>query len=204
MKRRDPILINLGSGPNGIDGWVNYDWGVLPLLGKFPLLRNLMIKIKLLPSNYAISWPKIRLHDLRKRLPMNDNSVDFIYCSHVMEHFEKYETEALLRECKRVLKKNGKVRIVLPDLKKMVVSYKGADNFCREFFGFDKDKKYGLMAYFIRGHQWMYDKKSLQSILKKNGFSKVVECKFRRGECPDIERLDYEGHKKISMYLEAQ
>ena len=88
MKRRDPILINLGSGPNGIDGWVNYDWGVLPLLGKFPLLRNLMIKIKLLPSNYAISWPKIRLHDLRKRLPMNDNSVDFIYCSHVMEHFE--------------------------------------------------------------------------------------------------------------------
>ena len=105
-----------------------------------------------------------------------------------------------LQEIKEKLAgKNGKFLVpvwteIIADLETPVSAY---NKVC-------KDKKYGLMAYFIRGHQWMYDKKSLQSILKKNGFSKVVECKFRRGECPDIERLDYEGHKKISMYLEAQ
>lgn len=197
------MKLNLGCGPSGIDGWVNYDWGVLPVLSKMPWLRKLLVKINLLNVGYEVDWPRIILHNLKNKLPVKNSSVDYIYCSHVLEHFEKYETENILNECKRVLKKSGVLRIVLPDLEKMVAGYTDADSFCREFWGFDKDKKYGLIGFFIRGHQWMYDEKSLAEILKQVGFLKIKQCQFRQGSCLDIDRLDLRGHQKISMYVEV-
>jgi len=197
------VKINLGCGPNGIDGWINYDWGLLPFINKFGLI-DVFIKLGMIGKNYKTKWPKFELVDIRKKWPLKNKSVDYIYCSHVLEHFEKYKTGEILKESRRVLKKGGILRIVLPDLKKMVDNYKEADDFCRDFFGFDKDKKYGLAGSFIRGHSWMYDKKSLTDILKMAGFAKIKECKFRQGECPDIEKLDYEGHRQISMYFEIQ
>jgi len=68
-----------------------------------------------------------------------DASVDFIYCSRVLEHLEEWEAVELLRECRRVLRPGGVLRLVVPDLLKMVKNYYGADEFCREFYGFDKD-----------------------------------------------------------------
>jgi predicted SAM-dependent methyltransferase len=198
------IKLNLGSGPSGIEGWINYDWGMLPILGKYPMIRSLMIKIGLLSKDYDLRWPKIKLVDIKKRLPLNDNSVDFIYCSHVLEHFEKWEAEKILKECKRVLKKGGVLRIVLPDLGKLVRYYESADKFCREIYGFDKDKIWGIRKYFIRGHQWMYDVDSFKELLGNASFKKILDKSWRKGKCPDLERLDLELHKDLSLYLEIE
>lgn len=197
------LKLNLGSGPNGIDGWLNYDWGLLPWVNKFGFI-DIFIGLGLITADYKIKWPKFDLVDIRKGLPLSNKSVDVIYCSHVLEHFEKLETLGVLKDCRRVLKKNGIMRIVLPDLRLMMDKYKSADSFCRDFFGFDKDKKYGISGRFIRGHQWMYDTDSLKNILSEAGFKNITVCSFRKGLCPDIDRLDYEGHREISMYIEAQ
>lgn len=197
------LKLNLGSGPNGIDGWLNYDWGLLPLVNKFGLI-DIFIGLRLIPADYKVGWPKFDLVDIRKGLPLSNKSVDFIYCSHVLEHFEKFETLKVLTDCRRVLKKKGVLRVVLPDLKLMMKKYEGADKFCHDFFGFDKDKKLGMSGRFIRGHQWMYDTDSLKSVLLEAGFKEIVVCGFRTGQCPDLDKLDYEGHCGISMYIEAQ
>lgn len=197
-------MINLGCGPNGITGWENLDWGVLPFLSKFELLRKVFVKLRLFPNSYDLKWPSIKLHDIRKTLPYKSRSVDYVYCSHVLEHFEKWEAESILLEMKRVMKKGGLIRIVLPDLKLMVENYKNADDFCKEFFGFDKDKKWGMSGKFIRGHQWMYDKESLKELLLLLGFRKVIFREYGVGKCKDIKKLDYLPHKKISMYVEVQ
>jgi len=198
------IKLNLGSGPSGIEGWINYDWGLLPILGKYPMIRNLMINTGLLSKDYDVKWPKIKLVDIKKKLPLRDNSVDYIYCSHVLEHFEKWEAKKILKECRRVLKKRGVLRIVLPDLGKLVKNYDSADEFCREFYGFDKDKFWGMKKYFIRGHQWMYDGKSFKILLGNTGYKKILDKEWRKGECLDLERLDLELHKDLSLYLEIE
>ena len=48
-------------------------------------------------------------------LPFHNNSIDNIYCSHVIEHIETEFVEKFFYECNRVLKKNSILRIVCPD-----------------------------------------------------------------------------------------
>lgn len=198
--------INLGSGPVFCNGWTNYDWGLLPIIGKYRL-TSIFIKLGLLPKAYDWKWPKIELVNIIKDLPDEDGSVDFVYCSHVLEHFEKYEAVKILKECKRILKKNGKIRIVLPDLDKIIKKYTDPESFNREYYGFDKDLYKGwlgkLKKIFIRGHQWMYNSKSAKNLLIEAGFEKVNACSFRKGLVPNLEKLDLEQHRSISLYLEA-
>jgi predicted SAM-dependent methyltransferase len=49
------------------------------------------------------------------RLPLEDNSVGFIYSEHVLEHFRFDLGADLLAECRRVLKPGGVIRTVVPD-----------------------------------------------------------------------------------------
>lgn len=192
----------MGCGPSGIDGWLNYDWGALPILSKIPLIRKLVVMLGFIPSSYDVVWPKIKLVDISRKLPLDNNSVNYIYCSHVLEHFEKYQTESILSECYRVLKKGGVMRIVLPDLSKIIMQYTNANDFNRKFFGFDKDKK-SLSNIFVRGHQWMYDEPSIVTLLKKY-FEKIEVLDWRSGKCPDIKMLDLESHRDHSLYVEIK
>src|SRR3990167_10543436 len=87
------VKLNLGSGPTGINGWINYDSGVLPMLSKVPAIRHLICSFGLLPKNYDVVWPEIQLVDIRNKFPLEDSSVDYIFCSQVLEHFDKYEAD---------------------------------------------------------------------------------------------------------------
>lgn len=50
-----------------------------------------------------------------RTLPYEDNSVDEIYCSHLLEHFPRDATDKVLAEWARVLKPGGIMRISVPD-----------------------------------------------------------------------------------------
>lgn len=50
-----------------------------------------------------------------RKLPYEDNSVDEVYASHVLEHFSFRETADVLAEWARVLKPGGIMRISVPD-----------------------------------------------------------------------------------------
>lgn len=52
--------------------------------------------------------------DVREGIPFPDESVDFIWSSHVMEHFTEDESENVLREMYRVLKPGGICQHRLP------------------------------------------------------------------------------------------
>jgi len=220
MRQKNIIKLNLGSGPSGIENWLNFDWGILPLLSKLSMLRKIIISLKLLNKEYDIKWPKIKLVDIRKRFPFNNSTVDYIYCSHVLEHFYPWETVKILGECKRVLKNNGRMRIVVPDIKKMTKKYletrshlsKNSESrpgleLCRLWWGYNKDQKpinliQKIKRLFIRDHQWNYDFAELSNILKEVGFSKIKESDFLRGKFPDIDKLDLPHYQDHSLYIE--
>lgn len=62
-------------------------------------------------------------HNLNDGIPFADSSFDVIYHSHVLEHFSKKEAELFLRECYRVLRPQGVLRVVVPDLEQIVRIY---------------------------------------------------------------------------------
>ena len=49
------------------------------------------------------------------KLPYENNSIDEIYCGHMIEHLSIKEAEKVLKEFLRVLKPLGKLGIVIPD-----------------------------------------------------------------------------------------
>jgi SAM-dependent methyltransferase len=72
------------------------------------------------PNSIALDVRKtnaITLLGDAKKLPFKNESVDYIYSSHTIEHFSHREVEQVLREWTRVLKEEGGIEIRCPDLR---------------------------------------------------------------------------------------
>lgn len=67
--------------------------------------------------------PYVKEHNLLKGLPFVDNQFDVIYHSHLLEHLPKEKASDFLKECLRVLKPGGIMRVVVPDLENIVKEY---------------------------------------------------------------------------------
>jgi predicted SAM-dependent methyltransferase len=69
--------------------------------------------------------PAVLSHDLRKGIPFPDEAFDVVYHSHVLEHFSQPRARVFLRECLRVLKPGGTLRVAVPDLEQKAKTYLG-------------------------------------------------------------------------------
>lgn len=70
--------------------------------------------------------PNVRVHDLHEKTPYPDETFDVVYHSHVLEHFSRRPALTFLRECYRVLKRGGVIRVAVPDLEKITRLYLSA------------------------------------------------------------------------------
>jgi SAM-dependent methyltransferase len=66
---------------------------------------------------------RVQRHDLNTGLPFRDGIFDFVYLSHVLEHFSRSDALKLLRDCRRVLSPGGAIRVVVPDLEAIARQY---------------------------------------------------------------------------------
>ena len=90
-------LLNLGCGHHYHTEWINVD--------------------------FTKTGENVIAHNLLKGIPFDANCADAIYHSHLFEHFHKEDAVLFLKECYRVLKPDGIIRIVVPDLEKIVSEY---------------------------------------------------------------------------------
>ena len=90
-------MLNVGCGMQFHSDWVNVD-----------LIAN---------------HEGVIAHDLNDGLPFKTASFDVVYHSHVLEHVDPSSGHALVMECLRVLKPGGVLRIVVPDLERIVELY---------------------------------------------------------------------------------
>ena len=98
-------FINFGSGAFFHNRWKNYDY---PGNSSF---------YKAIQGNPGKDFNPIDLCDENLKVPEVDNSVDLIYCSHTLEHIDKKSSHRFLKECYRILKKGGVLRVALPNTK---------------------------------------------------------------------------------------
>jgi len=120
-------VLNLGCGARTCPRpeVINIDWSPYLWLKRNPVLRHvapLVLRGEQLQRFKAVST-NILVHDLRKPLPFPNDSVDAVYHSHVLEHFDRDVAEVFLLEIKRVLRPGGIHRIVVPDFEKLCRSY---------------------------------------------------------------------------------
>jgi predicted SAM-dependent methyltransferase len=67
--------------------------------------------------------PFVTEADLSKGIPYERETFDFVYHSHILEHFSKASGDLFIKECNRVLRKDGLIRIVVPDLERLAQAY---------------------------------------------------------------------------------
>jgi len=212
------MKLNIGCGSSISDGWINIDISLNIYFTKIPYLKRTLFRLDLISKEtYESKWSgKYIRRDVTRGLPFRSESVDFIYSSHLLEHMHKDDAEAFLRECYRVLKVGGVLRLVVPDLEALCRAYISkaasyvqdedtlpADAFLSELGILESKKRTYLERRLGRGnwHLWMYDEASLTSRLRKAGFSGIVSSSFRKGQVPDLDRI--ETRNKDSIYVES-
>jgi predicted SAM-dependent methyltransferase len=71
----------------------------------------------------ASSSPHVEAHNLLNGFPYPDARFDVVYHSQVLEHIPKDKAAGFLRECRRVLRPGGVLRVVVPDLENIAREY---------------------------------------------------------------------------------
>lgn len=73
--------------------------------------------------NFNMTGPNVIAWDLKKGIPFPKNSFNVVYHSHLLEHFTKTSAREFLMECRRVLRPEGIIRVVVPDLESIARTY---------------------------------------------------------------------------------
>jgi predicted SAM-dependent methyltransferase len=60
--------------------------------------------------------PGVIAYDLSQGIPQPENTFEVVYHSHLLEHMRRSDAGLFMRECCRVLKPGGVVRVAVPDL----------------------------------------------------------------------------------------
>jgi len=103
------IRLDIGAGHVKHEGWVRLD---------FKVERQKIINGDVIPDAHVSIDPHIEC-DLRT-LPLPDDYADEARAIHVIEHFQPWEAEDVLREWIRVLKPGAQLAIECPCLDKII------------------------------------------------------------------------------------
>lgn len=144
--------------------------------------------------------------DATKPFPFADGVFDYIYSEHMIEHISWHDGLCMLRECKRVLRPGGTIRIATPDLRVLVGLYNG-DPMSERYVHWITDRsailrqmpsyKTGFVinnAFRDWGHQFVYDGEVLEMTLSEAGFVNITRCSY--GESTHASLRGIESHGK--------
>jgi SAM-dependent methyltransferase len=123
-------MLNLGCGPRTHSQWNNVDFSPYAGLARHKRLAKCLNVVGILSDfryeNLARIDRDIVKWDLRKGIPFPDEVLDAVYHSHFIGHLDRDVATYVTRECGRVLKPGGVLRVVVPDLGQLVALYNEA------------------------------------------------------------------------------
>jgi len=150
------LKLHLGCGTVHIPGFRNIDIRYLPGVDEVNNIRYL--------KSYS--------HD----------SVDLIYCSHVLEHFSRWEYENVLERWFSILKPGGILRLAVPDFEAVVYHYLKTKDI-NTILGL----LYGGQDYPENYHYCCWDAKKLFIELESVGFVSIKRYDWHKTEHANID-----------------
>lgn len=150
--------LHIGGGWHRLDGWLNTDLELIP---------------------------DVMRMDATQRFPFRDGTFQYVYTEHMIEHVPYKKGAYMLRECHRVLRDGGVIRVITPNLAAITGLYSSelsADQekylswFCQTFVPQEcpPNAASAINAMFrMWGHQFIYDEQTLADAMRAAGFSSV-------------------------------
>lgn len=169
--------LHIGGGWRRLAGWLNTDLELIP---------------------------DVMRMDATQRFPFRDGTFQYAYAEHMIEHVAYEKGIYMLRECHRVMRKGGVIRVITPDLAAILGLYSSdlcADQqeyllwFCQTFVPREcpPNAASAINAMFrLWGHQFIYDEETLANTMRAAGFSSVTRWLIGDSNHPDLRDLGNE------------
>jgi predicted SAM-dependent methyltransferase len=171
----EPLRLHLGCGATKKPGWVNID---------------------LAGANVDLAW------DITDPLPFQDGAVDVIFHEHLLEHLSLAKGLSLMRECHRLLKEGGVLRVAVPNCRNYLTAYASGDTLLDDLKPGRPTPLLAASEVFLRhGHRSAYDLETLTLLCKAGGFSAVRESSYGSGQIRPSP--DSEHRRRESLYVES-
>lgn len=174
------MKLHIGCGNKIIDGFVNVD--IRPLPG-----------VDIITDIHNLSY-------------FNNEKVELIYCSHVLEHIPRHEYKEVLKNWFDVLSHGGILRLAVPDIEAVFENYQKYKNLeiLRGFL-------WGGQTYDENYHYCGWDFKTLKKDLEDIGFTRIKRYNWRDIEHSNVDdfsqcylpHMDKDNGKLMSLNVEA-
>ena len=194
--------LHLGSFDQVQQGWLNTDVTPHLLVARVPGLPRLLHRLGVIgPDRFAAhrsgTFRSLRYLDVERRFRFDDDTFEAVYASHLLEHLDRDVAERCLGEVRRVLRPGGIARIAVPNLDDVVSHYDPADpdGFLAGLYDAHSGRRSRTSL-----HRWMYNPRSLESLMRGAGFQDVERREYRQGRCPDLERIET---RRWSLFMEG-
>jgi predicted SAM-dependent methyltransferase len=190
LRSTDQPGLQLGGGPNLLEGWLNSD----------------------------LVHGEIFLN-VTRRYPVPDASLAYVFTEHMIEHVSEEHGLHVISESHRVLRPGGVLRVTTPDLRKVITIYEDDNSSVSldTYLGFLNEtlpsephpRAAQMLNTYMRawGHQYVYDEEDLTAKLLEAGFSEVR--RVEPGESEHVALRALESHEPTwanaaeAMCLEA-
>lgn len=177
------LKLNIGNGPFRHQDWINVDC-------QLSLKKNDVVC------------------DLRRKWPLRSGSAKYIFSEHVFEHFG-YPDEIghILKECHRILKPGGILRVIVPDAERYLQAYANNDESFVRAVGGNEASKLSVVNVMMREngfHKYAYDYPELESVLANAGFRNVSRSALGASTHQELNLDLNDDHRDlVSLYVEA-
>jgi predicted SAM-dependent methyltransferase len=168
--------LQIGSGPVLTKGWLNSDIR--------PRRRDQIFM------------------DATKEFPFPDQSLDYILAEHVVQDLAYDETSQMLRECARVLRPRGRIRLSAPDLEKLCGLYEGRTGMEERYISWyvENHAKWApaelpgfVINTIFREMRFVYDRRTIAYALRQEGFDEIAFFAPGESEDPALRGLELHG-----------
>jgi predicted SAM-dependent methyltransferase len=178
----DRVRVMLGAGPCAREGW--------------------------LPTDITPSRRDVVYLDARKRLPFEDGSVDLIHTEHLIEHIDFAAGQHLLRECNRILRPGGRLRVSTPDYERVLaLAARPLDPRLAEMVRSDNalngvpadkldDPTFVVNRLFSDyAHRFLYSEQLLTRCMTEAGLAEVRRHDVGESDEPELRGLEMHGER---------
>lgn len=198
LKNTSTKKLQLGAGQNLLADWFNTDY--------FPRKDIFFL-------------------DATKKIPVADNSFDYVFSEHHIEHIHYNEAKFMAYEIRRILKPGGIFRVCTPDLTHYLKSYFEPnalnDPFINDILnnwiknGFYNAKNYipkpgqENVTFFINDiflnydHKFIYDSHTLSELLLDAGFSSVQQLNASVSANENLNGIEAHPPSPYTLVVEA-
>jgi predicted SAM-dependent methyltransferase len=175
LKSTQIAKLHIGGGPRCLPGWLNTDLALQ--LGVMQM-------------------------DATQPFPFEDGLFHYVFTEHMIEHIPFEAAMVMLRECQRVLKPGGVIRVTTPNLAAFIELFAEKlnarqqsylDFFCKTFLAPDRPATpaHAINSMFrLFGHQFIYDEKTLTDALRTAGFGEISRRPLMQSEHQTLQNLE--------------